>query len=269
MDATTERLELAGFTTTLRRQGSGPTLLRIQGGGAGRNAWAALMGRLAGQADCVAFDNRGVGDASPVEGPVTIHDFARDAAAVIEALGPGPVHVAGVSLGGFIAMRLAAARADLVASLTLHATSARLNARTIEQNLFRTRLLEAAGDDGAALLRAYIRPWAAGARGPIGDLPADVVTHRPGAPGADYLAQMHAIREHDMSADELASITAPTLIVAGAEDILCPVEDARFLHRSIPDSKLVVLERAGHVYYYEEPELTAALQGGWIAQCAG
>lgn len=268
MEITTRTLEVPGFRTTIRRQGSGPALLLIQGGGAGRNAWAALMDRLSPHLDCIAFDNRGVGEASPVEGALSIHDLARDAAAVIEGLGQGAVHVAGVSLGGFIAMRLAAARPDLVRSLTLHATAARLSPRTLEQNVFRSRLLEAAAADAPALLRAYIRPWAAGAQGPIGDLPADVVTSREEFSERDYLGQMQAIREHDMTSDELRGIQAPTLVVAGAEDILCSVEDARFLHRSIPGSKLVVLERAGHVYYYEEPELAAAIQGGWVAQHA-
>lgn len=269
MEVTTQTLEMPGFTTTIRRQGRGPALLLIQGGGAGRNAWAALMDRLAPRLDCIAFDNRGVGGGSHVDGPLSIHDLARDAAAVIETLGERAVHVAGVSLGGFIAMRLAAARPDLVSSLVLHATAARLGRRTLEQNLFRSRLLELDVAGAPSLLRDYIRPWAAGERGSIGDLPADVVTHRGEFSAGDYLGQMQAIREHDMTAEELARIEAPTLVVAGAEDILCSVEDARFLHRSIPGSKMVVLEGAGHVYYYEEPELAAAIQGGWVAQHAG
>lgn len=269
MDVITQVLEVPGFTTSIRRQGSGPMVLLIQGGGAGRNAWGPLMDRLAPHADCVSFDNRGVGGASNVAGDLSIPDLAQDAAAVIEGLTDGPMHVAGVSLGGFIAMRLAAERPDLVASLTLHATSARLNARTLQQNRFRDSLLELGTPDAAGLLRAYIHPWASAAQGPQGDLPADVVTHRTEFSERNYRAQMEAIRAHDMSAEELARILAPTLIVAGAEDILCPLEDARFLHRSIPGSRLVVLERAGHIYYHEEPELTAAIQGGWIAQHAG
>ena len=266
MEATTQLLELPNFTTEIIRQGQGPTLLLIQGGGTGKSAWSALMERLAPTVTCVAYDNRGVGRASDVGESLSIEDLARDAAEVIEGLGEGPVHVAGVSLGGFIAMRLAAMRPDLVRTLTLHATAARLDRRTIEQGDFRRRLIELGGPDTAGLIRSYLRAWAAGSRGLLAELPGDVVSHRQEFSKRNYLGHLDAIRNHNMSASELATIKAPTLITAGAEDILCSLENARFLHRHIPNSRLIVLESAGHVYYFEEPVLTAAIQGGWIAQ---
>ncbi|NYE18797.1 alpha/beta fold hydrolase [Microbacterium immunditiarum] len=253
------------FTTEIREHGEGPTLVLIQGGGTGKNAWNALVDRLAPRVRCVAFDNRGVGGASHADESLTIEDLARDAASVIEALGEGAVHVAGVSLGGFIAMRLAAMRPDLVSSLTLHATAAKLDERTIQQGDFRRRIMDLGLPDTGGMIREYLRAWAAGSRGLLADLPADVVSHSEFS-RQNYLGHLNAIRGHDMGAHELGRITAPTLITAGAEDILCSLENARFLHRSIPGSQLVILERAGHVYYFEEPVLTGAVQEGWIMQ---
>jgi 3-oxoadipate enol-lactonase len=265
MEPIVRKITTPTFTTEIREMGQGPTLVLIQGGGTGKNAWNALVDRLAPRIRCVAFDNRGVGGASHADESLTIHDLARDAASVIEALGEGPVHVAGVSLGGFIAMRLAAMRPDLVSTLTLHATAAKLDRRTIQQGDFRRRIMDLGLPDPGAMIREYLRTWAAGSRGLLADLPTDVVSHSEFS-RENYLGHLNAIRGHDMSAEELATITAPTLITAGAEDILCSLENARFLHRSIPGSQLVILERAGHVYYFEEPILTGALQEGWILQ---
>ena len=266
MDVITRPIDTPGFITEVREAGDGPTLVLIQGGGTGKSAWNAAVERLAPRIHCVAFDNRGVGGASPVQDEnLTIADLARDAAAVIEALDEGPVHVAGVSLGGFIAMRLAAMRPDLVRTLTLHATAAKLDQRTIDQGHFRAQLIDLELPNTGGLIRSYLRAWAAGSRGLLAELPGDVVSHSEFS-RQNYLGHLAAIRGHDMTAEELATIQAPTLITAGAEDILCSLENARFMQRNIPNSQLVILERAGHVYYFEEPELTAALQEGWIIQ---
>jgi 3-oxoadipate enol-lactonase len=268
MESHTRIIETPEFTTEIRESGEGPTLVLIQGGGTGKSAWNTLVDRLSPRVRCVAFDNRGVGGASDVMSEsLTIEDLAHDAAAVIEALGEGPVHVAGVSMGGFISMRLAAMRPDLVRTLTLHATAAKLDARTVDQGHFRAQLIGLGLPDTGSLIRSYLRTWAAGARGLLRELPGDVVSHSRFSP-QNYLGHLAAIRGHDMSAADLGTISAPTLITAGAEDILCSLENARFLHRSIPESRLVILESAGHVYYFEEPELTAALQEGWIIQHA-
>jgi 3-oxoadipate enol-lactonase len=267
LDTSTELVTTPSFTTEVCRQGDGPTLLLIQGGGTGKNAWSALVDRLAPQIRCVTYDNRGVGRAADVGDELSVESMADDAAELIETLGEGPVHVCGVSMGGFIAMRLAQRRPDLVHSLGLHATSARLNRRTHETGEFRLRLLDLGLEEFPQLLREFLRLWAAGPDGLLAELPRDVVNH-----GAfnrhNYVAHVRAIRNHDMSDDDLAAISAPTLITAGTDDILVPMADSRRLHRAIPGSKLVTLDGAGHVYYFEEAELLAALQGGWIAQHA-
>lgn len=265
MDATVELVSFPAFTTEVRRQGEGPTLLLIQGGGTGKSAWNALVEQLAPRVTCVTYDNRGVGRASDVGDSLSVEDLARDAAEVITGLGEGPVHVCGVSMGGFIAMKLAAMRPDLVLTLGLHATAARLDPRTIATGAFRLQLIDLGLPDTPELIRSFLRIWAAGSSGLLAELPRDVVNHGKFS-RHNYVGHLEAIRNHDMAPAELASITCPTLVTAGAEDILATPENARFLHRSIPGSKLVTINGAGHVYYFEDPELTAALQGGWIAQ---
>ncbi|MCR2793476.1 alpha/beta hydrolase [Microbacterium sp. zg.Y625] len=266
MDNIIETIHTPRFTTEIVRRGAGSTLLMIMGGGTGKGAWNALIDELAPHVTCVAYDNRGTGAASDVDDEsLTVEDLAQDAAALIEALGEGPVHVCGVSMGGFIAMRLAAMRPDLIRTLTLHATAAKLDQRTVETGRFRLQLLESGLADAPEYIRSFLRLWAAGSAGLQAPLPGDVVNHARGFSKRNYLGHVHAIWGHDMSPDDLAAITAPTLITAGAEDIMTTAENARHLHRSIEGSRLVVIGGAGHVYYFEDPVLTASLQYGWIS----
>ncbi|MBF0673374.1 MAG: alpha/beta fold hydrolase [Salinibacterium sp.] len=268
MEAIIETITTPSFTTEIMRKGEGPTLLMIMGGGTGKGAWNALVDELASRVHCVTYDNRGTGSASDVVDDMSIEDLARDAAALIEVLGEGPVHVCGVSMGGFIAMRLAAMRPDLVVTLTLHATSAKLDQRTVDSGRFRLELLESGLEEAPKFVRKFLRMIAASAEGMQTQLPRDVVSHTREFSMRNYMGHVNAIWGHDMSQEDLASISAPTLITAGAQDIMTPPDNSRHLHESIPGSRLVTINGAGHVYYFEDPVLTAALQSGWIAQHA-
>jgi 3-oxoadipate enol-lactonase len=265
MPAQNEMINLPRFTTELRRQGTGPTLLMIQGGGTGKAAWDATAEQLAPRVSCVAYDNRGVGRASDVGASLSISDLAEDAARVIEAIAAGPVHVCGVSMGGFIAMRLASMRPDLVSTLVLHATAAKLDARTVATGNFRRRLIEMGLDGVPELIRDFLESWAAGPDGLQVTFPRDVVSHGEFSMH-NYLGHVQAIHGHHMTDADLAAITAPTLITAGSDDIMTTAANARHLHANIPGSRLTVIQGAGHVYYFEDPVITAALQAGWIAQ---
>lgn len=261
MDATLEMVSLPSTTTEVYRKGTGPTLLLIQGGGTGKQAWYPIIDRLADRLDCVSFDNRGVGKASDVGASLTIGDLAGDAADLIESLGQGAIHVAGVSLGGMIAMRLASERPDLVKSLTLHSTTAKRNGRGQDAADFRAKIL----DLGLPIdvLRRYVALWSEGSVGLDWEIPGDVV-NRDRFSRHNYAMQMDAARSHHMSLEELRRITAPTLITVGSDDILTTPENAKHLNRSIAGSKLITVQGGGHGYYIAEPDVVAMLQAGWV-----
>jgi 3-oxoadipate enol-lactonase len=263
MDAITELVDLRSTSTEIYRKGEGPTLLLIQGGGTGKQAWYPIIDRISDRIHCVAFDNRGVGKGADIGDSLSIHDLAADAAEVIEWLDEGPVHVAGVSLGGMIAMRLASERPELVRSLALHSTTAKRNGRGQDAADFRTRILDL--DLPLDVLRRYVALWSEGASGLDWEIPSDVVNverfnkH-------NYLMQLSAAQGHFMSTDDLARITSPTLITVGSDDMLTTPEDSKHLWRSIPDAKLVTIEGGGHGVYIAQPDLVGTLQAAWVAQ---
>ena len=78
----------------------------------------------------------------------------------------------------------------------------------------------------------------------------------PAAPGHGVAAQADAIRGHD-TRGRLAAITAPTLALVGADDIVTPVVAMRELAEGIPGARLQVLEHGGHLVFAEFPEAVA------------
>jgi proline iminopeptidase len=62
----------------------------------------------------------------------------------------------------------------------------------------------------------------------------------------------------------LGAITAPTLILLGEDDFICPPSRAKIMRERIPDSELVVFERSGHFAHAEEPEAFFDAVRGWL-----
>src|SRR5690349_988140 len=112
-------------STELRyeRSGSGEPLLMIQGMSATRLAWGRpFLEELERSFECIAFDNRGMGESGQAELPFTIADLAADTAGLLDALGLDTVHVLGISMGGMIAQELALAHPGRIRTLTIGAS---------------------------------------------------------------------------------------------------------------------------------------------------
>jgi 3-oxoadipate enol-lactonase len=262
VDPVLTTVALSSLTTEVCQAGSGPPLLMIQGLGTDHRAWNPIVEHLGKQVRCITFDNRGVGKASSMGESTTIEDLADDAAELIESLGEGPMHVCGVSLGGGIAMRVASRHPHLVRSLGLHSTSARPDPRLLAVLQFRKQIL--AGGQAAELLRPFVALWAWNPTAmSLQKLPegAAEIDH---LDLAEYESHLRVATDQWMSDEELAKITAPTLVTVGTEDILTTPAHARDLHRGIADAELVTVEGGGHAYYTENPGLFAAIQMGWV-----
>src|SRR5690349_12678832 len=90
------------------RAGTGEPLLLIMGmSGTARHWGDPFLDALRKDFDVIAFDHRGVGESTQLEGAITIADMAEEAAGLLGALGIESAHVVGVSMGGMIAQELA------------------------------------------------------------------------------------------------------------------------------------------------------------------
>ncbi len=224
--------------------------------------FAAQIAALRGRYRCIAWDHRGQGrSASDHRACIGMELVWQDATCLLEKLGSGPVHFCGLSMGGFVAMRMAARRPDLVRSLILLETAA--DAEPIE-NVGRYRLLSRASRlVGTRLLAGRITPIMMGrsiCEDPTRETElarhTEVMTRR-----RDIWRAVNGVIERAPIAPELGRIRCPTLICVGDEDTATPRARAERMQSAILDSTLVVIPRAGHSSPVEEPiAVTAAIE---------
>jgi pimeloyl-ACP methyl ester carboxylesterase len=99
---------------------AGPPLVLVHGAWGDHASWDAVVPILAQRFRVLAYDRRGHSQSERLPGPGSIEEDVDDLTGLLEHLGLAPAHVAGVSFGGKIALRLAARRPDLVRSLAVH-----------------------------------------------------------------------------------------------------------------------------------------------------
>lgn len=226
--------------------------------------FAAQVAALSDRFRCVCYDHRGQGRSSVPETGYDVESLTEDAAALIDALDLAPCHFVGLSMGGFVGMRLAARRPGLLRSLALVETSADPEPRT---NLPRYRLMTlAARWLGLRAVVGRVMPIMFGASF-MGDpdRAAERAAWRERIASGDRLGITRAVRgvlARRGVGHELGRIAVPVLIVVGEEDIAAPPDCARRMHALIPGARLVTIPRAGHSSTIEAPqEVSAALAG--------
>ncbi|MCB9672018.1 MAG: alpha/beta fold hydrolase [Alphaproteobacteria bacterium] len=238
-------------------EGAGDTIVFSHG-----LLWSTEMYRpqiraLASRFRCVAWDHRGQGRSDVPDGDeVAIETVTDDAIALLEHLDAGPVHFVGLSMGGFVGMRIASRRPDLVKSLAL---------------------LETAADpEPAANIPKYGRLNVAvrwlGVQGFLADRVMPIMFARsflddPDRQG-EVREQRRLLRANDNSiykavngvirraacTDELGAIRCPTLVLRGTEDRAIARERSLALVDAIDGATWVEVEGAGHTSTVEQPE---------------
>ena len=227
--------------------------------------FAAQVAELSKQYRVIAYDHRGQGS-SEVGGPYDMDTVAADAAELIRSLVGGPVHFIGLSMGGFVGMRLAARHPELVKSLTLLETSA--NAEPLE-NLPQYKLL-----NGVVRLVGVIPPIASKvmkimfAKTWLAD-PAQVDSIRHWkkeltSNKKSITGPVEGVIYRKGVEEELAKISCPTLVVVGDEDVATTPQKAAFIHQGIAGSKLETISGAGHSSCIEKPEEVNRLLKDWL-----
>ena len=232
------------YQVTGRRRA--PPTLFIQGLGADKHGWDLQRIGLAWALRAIALDNRGAGRSDKPHGPYDLDQMADDAIAVLDDAGVETAHVVGASMGGAIAQILTLRHPTRVRSLTLTCTSCR-------NHQWRRELLggwgATAGRSGMGSMTSEAARWVIGPRSFRRVMPA-VGWLGPlafGRPRHAFGAQVQAILAADDSlAEELATITVPTLVVVGNQDILTPRGDSEELAELIPTAELVVISGAAH-----------------------
>ena len=224
-----------------------------------------MIPALAARYRVIVFDNRGVGQTSLPNKTFSIRHMAEDAAGLLDAIGLSRVHVAGHSMGGQIAQELALARPELVQTLMILSSCARIDERgkaVIEMWGELPRLVDA--ETAHRLSFPWIYTSSLYATSGAIERVVEEVFSNPFLPAlAGIYHQSRAITGFD-SAARLGQIKCPTLVVVGNEDILSGLPFSEQLARGIRGSQLVVLEKCAHGLLTESPEATATAMLGFL-----
>jgi pimeloyl-ACP methyl ester carboxylesterase len=228
--------------------GSGHPLLLIIGLGAVKELWTRdFLEGLARDFKVIAFDNRGMGQSSRGWMDFSITQFAADSVALLDSLAIESAHVAGYSMGGYVAQEVALSWPDRVDRLVLLGTECG-GAEGIRQEP--GILLELTGsqsDDDVDLetSRSFFlsRDWLESNSTSIGNLFGTVDE----AADAGVLGlQAQAVREWNGTCSLLPEVDKETLVVTGTDDIVILPENARVLSELIPRAELVEVVGGNH-----------------------
>ncbi len=255
-------LNVNGATLWYRKEGAGPeTIVFAHGLLWDGRMFEAQVAALSGRYRCVTFDFRGQGKSEVTPGGYDMDTLADDAAALIEALGCAPCHFVGLSMGGFIGMRLAARRPELIRSLVLMETSADPEPHALKYRLLGA-IVRLLGRTGMRLVMPRVMRIMFGRK--FLDDPAREEERRLWrARGMEndpvgVLRALNGVIERRGVYDELERISIPTLVMVGDQDVATVPAKAERIHAAIPGSRLVVIPGAGHTASAEEPEFVNA-----------
>ena len=222
--------------------------------------WDPQVPALAERFRVVRYDHRGHGKSPVVRGPFELADLGTDVLELLDRLGIERAHLVGLSLGGMVSMWLAAHAPERVDRVALLCTSALLGPASNWTDRAATVRAEGTGAVADAVVERWFTPDFA-AREPelIGRMRAMVAS----TPAEGYAACCEAIGGMDLTGD-LASITAPVLAVAAADDPATPPAHLETIVAGVPGGRLVVLDRGAHLASYERADTVNRLLRGHL-----
>jgi 3-oxoadipate enol-lactonase len=226
----------------------GPVVLLAGSLGSTHEMWEPQVAALAEHFRVVRYDHRGHGKSPVVPGPFELADLGGDVVELLDRLGVERAHVVGLSLGGMVAMWLAAHAPDRVDRVGLLCTSALLGPASAWMD--RAAVVRAGGTGAvaAAVVERWFTPAFAEAHP---DLIAQMQGMVAGTPPEGYAACCEVIARMDLTGD-LAAVSAPTLVIAGADDPATPPVHAEAIVAGVAAGRLQVLDQAAHLASFEQ-----------------
>ena len=238
----------AGVPVAVRRSGSGPPLLFLHGASFSR-MWLPFHDRLAEALDVIAPEHPGYGETPRSPRVGSMDDLALVYHDMLDELGLERVHLAGWSLGGWLAALMAAGEPGRALSLTL-LVPAGLSAPDAAD-------MPDLSEPEALWDAMFVDQSRRGEVMPDYDNPDEVAQ-------LEFEGETRVGLSRGATADEelerrLAAVTAPSLVVGAERDLIVPDGVAARFAEVVPDARLVRVSGTGHGLIVERPEEVASL----------
>lgn len=228
-----------------------PVLVLVNSLGTNLDMWEPQMARFSSGLRVVRYDSRGHGASEVPTEAYTIEQLGRDLLGLLDALQIERAHICGLSLGGMVALWLAANAPERVDRAVLADTAARIG--TAEGWTTRIALVSAGGIDavGEMVLARFLSERF---RRQYPEMALQIRDMLQATNPQGYIGACAALRDADLRAT-LPAIHAPSLIIVGEEDEATPPAQAQELHNAIKRCELVMLSEAAHLSNVEQPEV--------------
>lgn len=242
-------------------EGQGPVIVLSHALGCDLHMWDEVAALLKDRYTIVRYDQRGHGRSPASETAFSMHDLAHDAAELIAQLDLGPVHFAGVSMGGMAAQALAALHPEAVRSITIANSAAHYDAAA--QQGWQARIDTVRAQGVAVIADGALQRWLSPdflARHPqrVAQMREALVRIAP-EPYAQACAAVAGIALHGTN----PAIRCPALVIGGTLDFATPMAMSEEIAAGIAGAELARIE-AAHISCVEQPALFAQLLDGFI-----
>ncbi len=244
------RIQLKSASIHYVDQGHGPAVLLLHAFPLDHTMWESQLARLSLNFRVIAPDIRGFGESQPPS-PWTMEEMADEINEFLDALRIDTCSVAGVSMGGYIALAFWSRYSGRIRKLVLSNTRARADNET-EQRA-RTEMIAAIEQSGAGILPDRMLPRLLQPN-PSADAARLVrgMINRANAAAAIYAVM--AMRDRPDSSSLLHRINCPTMVIAGENDAIIRADDSRAMAEAIPGARFERVPDSGHLSSLENPD---------------
>jgi len=243
-------------------EGAGLPLLFIHGFPLNGDCWSSQLEAFKATNRVLIPDLTGFGASAPAVGPATMRRYAQDLFTLCQQLETGPVVLVGHALGGYIALAFARAYPRFLRGLVLVSTRAGADPPDVAEARRDTATKVLGSGFGAVVKGLMPKMLSATPSNPdLAQAVRDIMwTSSPHG----VSSALRAMADRPDQRGHLDELQMPTLVVAGAEDLLISPGETAALAGGIPGAELIVIPQAGHLVAYEQPLAFNAALGAWL-----
>lgn len=245
------RVKVGDINMYYEIHGKGEPLVLIQGLMGNTDLWWQEIPAFAKEYRVVAFDNKGAGQSDAPDIPYTMKMLADDLAGLLTAIGIESAHIYGHSMGGMIAQEFVLNYPQMVISLILGSTSSGILLSrppdTGDSRNIMSPVPQSPEEHAREVVRSCVTPEFVKKNPEMIQVYMGQLLKHP-APPRGGVRQREAILNYGGTYERLPEIKAPTLLIHGDADQAVSVENSHILASRIPNTELVIIKGAGHVF---------------------
>lgn len=259
LDYSIRHVPVGSWSTRVLESGTGTPFILMHGTGGHLEAFTKNLRALSASYRVIAYDYPGHGWTTVTETDLEIDAYVDHLIGLMDTLGVERAHLSGESLGGWVAVKFAARYPHRVGRLVLNTPGGTMATPEVMERI--RSLSQAAADDPSdERIRARLEWLMADPRSVTDELVAirRGVYRRPGFPASMRhilcLQDPEIRRRNLVTDDELAAITAPTLVIWTSDDPSGPAKAGLDMAERIPAGEFHLIDGAGHWPQWEQPE---------------